>query len=119
MRRLAMLAAIGGSIPAMLLAGPALAEFTKSQELTILAVRSAILAAQNCPYALDDRHVQQVLARKGLSRANLTSGQGSALLQDDTAADVQRYQSDTAAACDQAWASFGPGAPMAGLLRRK
>ena len=60
-----------------------------------------------------------MLSRKGLTRADLTSTRISTLLQDDLAADLQRYQSDTTAACDQAWASFGPGAPMRGLLRSK
>ena len=115
MRRVLMMAAIGGS----LMPGPARAEFTKGQELTILAAHSAILASEHCPYALDERRMQQVLARKGLSRSAVTSGQGSPLLQEDLEADTRRYESDTAAACDQAWASFGPGAPMAGLLRRR
>ena len=116
MRRSMMLVAAAGSLWA---AAPAWADFTKGQELTILAARSALLAAEHCPYAVDDRKLQQVLARKGLSRAMVTSAQGSALLEEDSAADAQRYANDTAAACDQAWASFGPGAPMAGLLRRK
>ena len=115
MRHVLAMAAIGGC----LVAGPARAEFTKSQELTILAAHSALLASQRCPYALDERRLGQVLARKNLSRADLASGQSSRLLREDLAADDRRYESDTAAACDQAWASFGPGAPMAGLLRRK
>ena len=110
---------IAATVGTALWAGPALADFTKGQELTILAAHSAILASEHCPYAVDERRMQQVLARKGLSRAAVMSGGGSALLQDDLAADARRYESDTAAACDQAWASFGPGAPMAGLLRRK
>ena len=115
MRRVLMAAVVSGG----LVTGPAWAEFTKGQELMILSLRSAVLAAQHCPYLLDERRLQSFLSRKGLTRPNMASGPFSALLQDDLAADTLRYQSDTAAACDQAWASFGPDGPLKGLLRRK
>ena len=115
MRRVLMIAMVGG----VLATGPARAEFAKGQELVLLTAHSAVLAAQHCPYQLDERRLQAFLSRKGLKRADLDSGSFSPLLQEDMAADDARYGSDTAAACDQAWASFGPGSPVSGLLRRK
>ena len=115
MRRILMAAVMGGALTT----GPARADFAKGQELVILTAHSAVLAAQHCPYRLDDRTMQGFLSRKGLTRADLTSGRFSPLLQEDMAADEARYRDDTAAACDQAWASFGPGAPLSGLLRAK
>lgn len=100
-----------------LAAGPAWAAFNKGQELTILSLRSALRAAERCPYRVDEGRLGAYLSRKGLSRADLTSGRGSALLEEDSAADAARYDADPAAACAQAWASFGPGAPMSGVLR--
>ena len=100
-------------------AGPARAEYAKGQELVLLTAHSAVLAAQHCPYALDERRLAGFLGRKGLKRSDLDGGGYSELLRDDMAADDARYANDTAAACDQAWASFGPGSPVAGLLRRR
>ena len=51
--------------------------------------------------------------------ADLDAGGYSPLLQEDMAADDARYAGDTAAACDQAWASFGPGSPVSGLLQKR
>ena len=115
MRHILTMAVTGG----MLAAGPARAEYAKGQELVLLTAYSAILAAQHCPYRLDERRLQAFLSRKGLTRADLASGRFSPLLQEDMAADDARYGTDTAAACDQAWASFGPGSPVSGLLRAK
>ena len=115
MRRVLTMAMAGG----LMAAGPARAEFAKGQELVLLTAHSAILAAQHCPYALDERRLQLFLSRKGLKRADLQGGGFSPLLQEDMAADDARYAGDTAAACDQAWASFGPGSPVSGLLRRR
>lgn len=114
-RRVLTMAVVGG----VLAAGPARAEFAKGQELVLLTAHSAVLAAQHCPFQLDERRLQSFLSRKGLTRASLSSGPFSPLLQEDMAADDARYANDTAAACDQAWASFGPGSPVSGLLRRK
>ncbi len=100
-------------------AAPARADYAKGQELMILTLRSALLAEQHCPYRIDDRKLQGFLSRKQLTRADLASGRYSPLLEENIAADVQRYQADTAAACDQAWASFGPDSPLGGLLRAK
>ena len=115
MRHVLMVATMGG----VLAAGPARAEFAKGQELVLLTAHSAVLAGQHCPYGLDERRLQAFLSRKGLTRADLASGQFSPLLQEDMAADDARYANDTAAACDQAWASFGPGSPVSGLLRKR
>lgn len=106
-------------IAATLAAGPARAEYAKGQELMILTLRSALLAEQYCPYRIDEKRLQGFLSRKQLTRSDLTTGHYSALLDEDLAADTQRYQADTAAACDQAWASFGPDSPLNGLLRKK
>jgi hypothetical protein len=116
MMRLVLTAA---AVTAIFAASPARADFAKGQELMILTLRSALLAEQYCPYKIDDKRLQVFLARKNLTRASLSDGQYSPLLQEDIAADAQRYQTDTAAACDQAWASFGPGSPLSGLLRAK
>ena len=113
--RYLVMAVVGGALAA----GPARAEFAKGQELVLLTAHSAVLAAQHCPYQVDERKMQAFLSRKGLTRAALSAGGFSPLLQEDMAADDARYQNDTAAACDQAWASFGPGSPLSGLLRRK
>ena len=115
MRQWLAVAMMGG----VLAAGPARAEFAKGQELVLLTAHSAVLAAQHCPYALDERRLAAFLSRKGLKRADLDAGGFSPLLQADMAADDARYADDTAAACDQAWASFGPGSPVNGLLRRR
>ena len=115
MRRLLMVAVVGGALAA----GPARAEFAKGQELVLLTAHSAVLAAQHCPYALDERRLSAFLSRKGLKRADLDRGGFSPLLQEDMAADDARYADDTAAACDQAWASFGPGSPLSGILRKR
>ncbi len=106
-------------VAATLAAGPAQADYAKGQELMILTLRSALLAEQYCPYRIDEKRLQGFLSRKQLTRSDLTSGHYSPLLDEDIAADTQRYQADTAAACDQAWASFGPGSPLNGLLRTK
>ena len=121
MRRVLAMAVAGFTmVGCALAAGPARAEFAKGQELVLLTAHSAVLAAQHCPYALDERRLAAFLSRKGLKRADLdAAGSYSELLRDDMAADDARYQNDTAAACDQAWASFGPGSPVAGLLRRR
>ena len=115
MRRSTMAAMMGG----ILLAGPAWADYTKSQELTILAAHSASLAAKFCPYVVNSAKMQEVLSRKHLSQADVSSGWFSDLLQTDLAADTDRYRNETAEACAQAWVSFGPNAPMRGLLRAK
>ena len=115
MRRVLTMAMVGGALAA----GPARAEFAKGQELVLLTAHSAVLAAQHCPYALDERRLQAFLSRKGLRRSDLDVGGFSPLLREDMAADDARYANDTAAACDQAWASFGPGSPVSGLLRRR
>lgn len=115
MRRVLTMAVVGGALAA----GSARAEFAKGQELVLLTAHSAVLAAQHCPYALDERRLQAFLSRKGLKRADLDAGGFSPLLQEDIAADDARYANDTAAACDQAWASFGPGSPLSGLLRKR
>ena len=114
LRRMLLLAAIGGCLAA----GPA-AAFDKGQELMILTLHSATLAAEHCPYRVDERKMQGYLGRKRLTRADLTSGRFSPLLQENLTADEQRYAADTAAACDQAWASFGPDSPLGGLLRAR
>ena len=113
-RRTLVAAMLGGCLAA----GPA-AAFNKGQELMILTLHSAALASQHCPYRLDEGKLQGFLSRKGLTRAALTGGGFSPLLRKDMAADDQRYAADTAAACDQAWASFGPDSPLGGLLRAK
>ena len=110
---------VAALVAATLAAGPARADYAKGQELMILTLRSALFAEQHCPYRIDEKRLQSFLTRKQLTRSDLTSGRFSPLLQDDLAADEQRYQSDTAASCDQAWASFGPGSPLNGLLRVK
>ncbi len=115
MRRVLTMAVVGGALAS----GPARAEFAKGQELVLLTAHSAVLAAQHCPYQLDERRLQAFLSRKGLKRADLDAGVYSSLLQEDMAADDARYAGDTAAACDQAWASFGPGSPVSGLLRKR
>ena len=115
MRRVLLAVMVGG----VAMAGSARADYAKGQELVILTAHSALLAARHCPYRLDDRRLGAFLSRKGLTRADLDSGRFSSLLQDDMAADDARYEHDTAAACDQAWASFGPGSPLSGILRAK
>lgn len=111
---------LAAAVAAVLAAGPARAGYAKGQELVLLTAHSAVLAAQRCPYALDERRLAAFLSRKGLRRADLDAAGGySELLRDDMAVDDARYQNDAAAACDQAWASFGPGSPVAGLLRRR
>lgn len=110
-----MLAAMGLGLAA----APAEAAFSKGQELMILTLHSAVLAEQHCPYRVDAAKLQGFLSRKGLRRGDLTAGGFSPLLQDDMAADTRRYESDGAAACDQAWASFGPQSPLGGLLRAR
>ncbi len=86
MRRMLMAAALGGALaPA-----PADAGYIKGQELMLLTLHSAVLAAQHCPYRVDEAKMQGFLSRKGLSRADMTSGRFSPLLQDDMAADTQR-----------------------------
>lgn len=115
MRHVLILATLGG----LLAAGPARAEFAKGQELVLLTAHSAVLASQHCPYQLDERRLQAFLSRKGLRRSDLETGRFSPTLQDDMAADDARYENDTAAACDQAWASFGPGSPLSGLLHAR
>ena len=116
MRRVTtMLAATGLGLAAV----PAQAAYNKGQELMILTLHSAVLAEAHCPYRIDERKLQAFLSRKGLTRGDLTSGGFSPLLQEDLAADTQRYESDAAAACDQAWASFGPASPLGGLLRAR
>lgn len=102
-----------------LAAAPAEAAYDKGQELMILMLHSAALAEQHCPYRVDAAKMQAFLARKHLTRADVESGRFSSLLQEDMAADAQRYAGDTAAACDQAWASFGPQSPIGGLLRAR
>lgn len=104
---------------ALLAAGPARAAFSKGQELTILALRSALLAGRSCPYRVDEGRLAAFLSRKGLRRADLEGGGYSQLLADDVAADEARYAADPGAACEQAWASFGPGSPMSGVLRAR
>ena len=117
MRRATTTVAMGLGV--VLATGPALADYNKGQELMILMLHSAVLAEAHCPYRVDDRKMQGFLSRKGLTRGDLTSGRFSPLLQEDMAADTQRYDGDAAAACDQAWASFGPQSPLGGLLRAK
>ena len=114
MRRIVTAAVIGAGLAA----GPALA-FDKGQELTILTARSADLAARYCPYTVDEARMRAVLSRRGLTRAALSSNAHSDLLRDDIAADEARYANDTAAACDQAWASLRPRRPDEGPAARE
>ena len=90
MRPVLVMAMLGG----LLAASPARADFAKGQELVLLTAHSAVLAAQHCPYQLDERRLQAFLSRKGLKRADLDSGSFSPLLQEDMAADDARYGSD-------------------------